>query len=202
MACAEILPKRPNDSHFPITTSQKILPKRVDELSLSGVGLPGIGISPNRDQHTKPTKCSHCRATCGELGITDVQRRKGGLKAHEYLCQGIGFDGRPLGIPRACLVPGCHDKDKTATAWKMHYHRQHDIRLGDDCDLQHLRERYHLWLLPDFEMNAYWGCFASRKNPLMEEEAQKYFHQATGDPFTFEVEHKWELLNTYRDIFE
>jgi hypothetical protein len=169
------------------------------ELLRSGARTVETDVSPTQEQHAM---CSHCKSSCGELGITYARQRKGDLKTHEYLCQGIGRDGRPLGIPRTCLVPGCHDKDKTVTAWKMHYFRQHNISLSDNCNLQHLRERYQLWLLPDFEMNAYWGCFASKKNPLMEEQAQQYAHHATSDPFTFEVERKWELLNVYRDNFQ
>ena len=201
MTYREIIPKQQSHLHFSGATFQETLPQELHEPSFLGAKALKTDVSPTREQHARPLKCSHCKSSCDELGITDARQRKGDLKAHEFLCQGIGRDGKPLGIPRACLVPGCHDKDKTATAWKMHYSRRHNIILSDDCDLQYLREKYHLWLLPDFEMNAYWGCFASKKNPLAEEEAQKYLHQAAGDPFTFEVEKKWELLNVYRDNF-
>ena len=148
--------------------------------------------------------CRHCGQGPADLNISKERVSKGDFKPHEYLCLGIDIQGKPAGIPPNCLYTGCQAKGKTtATAWQSHYRKEHDIILSDKINLQYLRETYQPWLLPDFEMNGYWGTYATKRNPFTEVgEVNEYAKQALHNFYKFETESKLTLVREYRKTFE
>ena len=101
-----------------------------------------------------------------------------------------------------CLAIGCKRSTKsTAVAWQQHYRRVHKINLEHHTDLETLRMVLQPWHAPDFEMNADWGYYLTKKSPIHEFEHLSVYWQATSDPLTFRRSYHDNVLKQYRTLF-
>jgi hypothetical protein len=111
----------------------------------------------------RPWQCQHCLQGPDALS---VGTRHGHHRYHESLCQGLDDSGKPLGLPNACVIPTCGKTGiQTSKAWYEHY-KTHGISLSSDQDLQWLRCKYQADLLPNPNMNSFFGSFYSKKSTL------------------------------------
>ncbi|OAL42584.1 hypothetical protein IQ07DRAFT_637627 [Pyrenochaeta sp. DS3sAY3a] len=68
----------------------------------------------------------------------------------------------PLGIPKRCLVPDCNGCSTDASGWVAHYRRAHQLNLTKKFTVRELQVKYQRYLLPDWEMNAYFGLLVTK----------------------------------------
>lgn len=138
-----------------------------------------------------------------QLDISEKRVSKGDLTPHIVLCQGTDSKGAPLGIRGNCLVIDCKARTQnlTAAAWQKHYLRSHNIKINEFGDLETLRRQLQPWRSPDFEMNADWGYYLTKKSPIQEFDNLKTYWQATSNPLEFRRIHHDNMLEEFRDEF-
>ncbi|KAF2450857.1 hypothetical protein P171DRAFT_427141 [Karstenula rhodostoma CBS 690.94] len=162
--------------------------------------MPPIRTSKPPTEPAEEPTCRECRQTAHVLGIKIDRVKKGDLVAHERLCQGLDPTGKPLGLPTACLAPGCEITADGALAWVHHYRRVHTISISLEFTLKQLRLRYQKDLLPDFDMNAGWGSHLTKQSPFFASLEIQKLHNESSNPWSFTPKHK-DVLQKFRSSF-